>query len=117
MYFLLHPGLYYEHACNAVYQEMCFHEASKLNQGQSAKTFITSSRQEGGGATQQNGATHSTNIANKLTITQSKVSVSSKPPGNMKHASGTSLGKDGVPQVYHLLRGGEREREKTTRYR
>ena len=95
------PGLYYEHACNAVYQEMCFHEASKLNQGHSPKTFIAPSRQ-GGVATQQSGGTaHSTNLANKSAVTQSKVSVASKPGagGNLKQTSGGSIGKDGVPQV------------------
>ena len=95
------PGLYYEHACNSVYQEMCFHEACKLNQGHSPKTFIAPSRQ-GGVATQQSGAVQSTNLANKSAITQSKVSVASKPAGggaNLKQASGGSIGKDGVPQV------------------
>ena len=94
----IHTGLYYEHACNVVYQEMCFHEASKLNQGQCAKTFITQSRQ-GGVATQQTGGAHSTNLANKSAITQSKVSVASKPAGNLKQPNGASIGKDGVPQV------------------
>ena len=97
-----YAGLYYEHACNAVYQEMCFHEASKLNQGYSPKTFITPSCQ-GGMVTQQSGATPSTNLANKSAVTQSKVSVASKPgagvAGNMKQSSGASIGKDGVPQV------------------
>ena len=91
------PGLYYEHACNAVYQEMCFHEASKLNQDHSPKTFITPSRQ-GGMATQQSVGAQSMNLANKSAITQSKVSVMSKP-GNLKQPSGASIGKDGVPQV------------------
>ena len=83
---------------------MCFHEAYKLNQGHSPKTFIAPSRQ-GGVATQQSGAAQSTNLANKSAITQSKVSVASKPGGgagggaNLKQASGGSIGKDGVPQV------------------
>ena len=38
------------------------------------------------------------NLANKSAITQSKVSVASKP-GNLKQSSGASIGKDGVPQV------------------
>ena len=91
------PGLYYEHACNAVYQEMCFHEASKLNQGHSPKTFITPSRQ-GGMATQQSVGAQFMNLANKSAITQSKVSVVSKS-GNLKQPIGASIGKDGIPQV------------------
>ena len=93
-----HTGLYYEHACNAVYQEMqCFHEASKLNQSHSPKTFIAPSRQ-GDVAIQQSGAAQSTNLANKSAVTQSKVSVASKPGagtaggGNMKQSSGASIG-------------------------
>ena len=92
-------GLYYEHACNAVYQEMCFHEASKLNKGHSPKTFIAAPSRQEGVTTQQSGGTQSTNLANKSTITQSKASVGSKPQGNLKHASGASIGKDGVQQV------------------
>ena len=82
---------------------MCFHEASKLNQGHSPKTFIAPSRQ-GGVATRQSGATQSTNLANKSAVTQSKVSVASKAGGgaNLKQPSGGSIGKDGVPQVTTL---------------
>ena len=93
-----HAGLYYEHACNAVYREMCFHEASKLNQGQSARTYVTPSRQ-GGLAKQQSVGAHSMNLANKSVVTQSKASIGSRPPGNLKHPSGASIGKDGIPQV------------------
>ena len=67
----IHTGLYYEHACNADYQEMCFHEASKLNQGQCEKTFITPSRQ-GGVATQQSGGAQSMNLANRSAICATK---------------------------------------------
>ncbi len=36
----MNTGLHYELANNAVYQEMCFQEANKLNFGHLAKTFI-----------------------------------------------------------------------------
>ena len=84
---------------------MCFHEATKLNQGRSAKTFVKPARQ-GGVATQQSCGAHSTTLANKSIVTQSKVSVTSKPAGGggggggIKHPSGASIGKDAVPQVY-----------------
>ena len=75
-----------------------------MNQGRSAKTFVKPARQ-GGVATQQSCGAHSTTLANKSTVTQSKVSVSSKPAGGgagggIKHPSGASIGKDGVPQVF-----------------
>ena len=90
---------------------MCFHEATKLNQGHSSKTYVASSRQ-GGAVTQQSGAAQSTNLANKSFITQSKVSVGSKggaggANGNgvnyLKQSSRASIGKDGVPQVREKL--------------
>lgn len=98
-FYLSCTGLYYEHSCNAVYQEMCFHEASKLNQGHSPKTFIAVPSRQGGVTTQQSGGTQSTNLANKSGIAQSKASITSKLQGNLKHASGASISKDGVQQV------------------
>ncbi len=38
-----HTGLFYEHAGNGVYQNMCFEEASKLNVGTGQKTFVRKS--------------------------------------------------------------------------
>ena len=75
-----------------------------MNQGHSPKTYITPSRQ-GGVATQQSVGAQSMNLANKSAITQSKVSVASKPgaSGNLKQPSGASIGKDGVPQVWNRL--------------
>ncbi|XP_064394779.1 cilia- and flagella-associated protein 70-like isoform X2 [Halichondria panicea] len=94
-------GLYYELSGNGVYQEMCFHEASKLNLGQSAKTFITPIK------TKPCSISHP-HSGSKNIASASRVSTSSKG-GNVKqqnHANemeggggGVVWGDLGVPQA------------------